>query len=219
MKLTTHSATTLLALGTILGAGISLACNRDQVTQYNVSKEKGAQAAPAPAAGQGGMATPVPGAPGGMGSGMGAGEVPPPPRPDKGLKWTLPKGWTETGGSGMRFATLKPAGSGQAEVSVVVLPGAAGGELANVNRWRGQIGLSPMDEAALGAARKTVKSRAGSVSVFDFTSDGQVKSRMVTGQLTTADGNTWFLKLMGEADPVGKAKPEFMKLLETLHLD
>jgi hypothetical protein len=42
---------------------------------------------------------------------------------------------------------------------------------------------------------------------------------MVTGLLATADGNTWFLKLMGDADPVGKAKPAFMKFLETLHLD
>ena len=34
-----------------------------------------------------------------------------------------------------------------------------------------------------------------------------------------ADGSTWFFKLMGDADPVGKAKPAFMKYLETLHLD
>ena len=78
---------------------------------------------------------------------------PPPPRPtgQGALKWALPKGWTETPGSGMRYATLTPPGAGKVEMSVVVLPGAAGGELANVNRWRGQIGLPPLDEAALGS--------------------------------------------------------------------
>jgi hypothetical protein len=152
---------------------------------------------------------------------MPGGELPPPPRPTgKGaLKWTLPKGWTEAQGSGMRFATLTPPGPGKAELSVVVLPAPAGGEWANVNRWRGQIGLPPLGEKELGSARKEVKTKAGLVSLYDFTSQGQNQSRMITGLLTTTDGNIWFLKLVGDAGPVGKAKPGFMRFLETLHLD
>lgn len=225
MRLTTHSKPGFARLHPGLSAILVLSlviigCNRDKVTQYNVTKDSAP--APAPQSPMPGM--PPAGAPGGMGGqipggGMGSGEVPPPPRPANGLKWTLPKGWTEGSGGGMRFATLKPAVAGKVEVSVVVLPGPAGGELNNVNRWRGQIGLPPIDEAALDAARKTVKSKLGPVSVFDFTSDGQAKSRMVTGLITSADGNTWFLKLTGDADPVGKAKADFMKLLETLRLD
>jgi hypothetical protein len=119
----------------------------------------------------------------------------------------------------MRFATLNPPGPGKIELSVVCLPGMAGGEQANVNRWRGQIGLEPLDEAALAAARKTVKSKAGPVAVFDFTSQGQVQSRMLAGTLTTKDGNTWFLKLVGDAAPVGKARADYLRFLETLHLD
>jgi hypothetical protein len=149
---------------------------------------------------------------------MGAMPAPPRPTGSGALKWTTPKGWTENPGSGMRYATLLPPGGGKAEMSVVVLPGPAGGELANVNRWRGQIGLPPLEESALGAARKTVQSKAGTVAVYDFTGAGDVKSRMVTGLLATPDGNTWFLKLVGEADPVGKAKPAFMKFLESLRL-
>jgi hypothetical protein len=103
-------------------------------------------------------------------------------------------------------------------MSVVVLPGAAGGEVANVNRWRGQIGLPPLDDATLAKNRQVVKTKLGPVAVYDFTSLGDVKSRMVTGLVSTADGNTWFFKLMGESEPVGKAKPAFMKYLESLHL-
>jgi len=131
------------------------------------------------------------------------------------LKWTLPKGWTRTAGSGMRFATLMAPGPGKAEISVVMLPGAAGTELANVNRWRSQIGLPPLDLGALGTARQTVKCKAGTVAVYDFTGEGQV--RMVAGILATHDGDTWFLKLMGDTDRVSKVKPVFMKYLETLH--
>ena len=142
-----------------------------------------------------------------------------PPAPLSALKWTLPKGWAEEKGGGMRFATLKPSTPGKLDVSVIVLPGMAGGELSNVNRWRGQIGLSPIDEKALGAARKVLKSKAGDVALFDFTSEGQTRTRMVTGLLSTPDGSTWFLKMLGDEGPVSKAKPEFTQLLESLRLD
>lgn len=146
-------------------------------------------------------------------------DMPAPPTPKASLKWSLPKGWSELPGGGMRFATFKPPVPGKLEATVVVLPGPAGGELANVNRWRGQIGLPALDEAALAKARTTLKTKAGAMNVYDFTSEGQARSRMVAGYITTPDGNTWFLKLTGDADPVGKAKADFMKLLETLRLD
>jgi hypothetical protein len=146
-------------------------------------------------------------------------DVPPPPQPENSLKWTLPKGWSQGAGGGMRFATLKAPVEGKLETTVVVLPGPAGGELANVNRWRGQIGLPAMDEASLAKARATLKTKAGSLNVYDFTSDGQTKSRMVAGYITTADGNTWFLKMTGDVAPVAKAKPEFLNLLGSVRLD
>ena len=148
-------------------------------------------------------------------------DLPQPPAPTaKGaLKWSLPKGWSELPGEGMRFATLKTPISGRLEATVVVLPGPAGGELANVNRWRGQIGIPPLDEVGLAKSRVALKTKAGAVNVYDFTSEGQAKSRMVAGYISTPDGNTWFLKMTGDAAPVAKAKPDFMTLLGSLHLD
>jgi hypothetical protein len=148
------------------------------------------------------------------------GEVPLPPNPGQGekLAWTLPKGWTETKGSGMRYATLQPSVKGKTEVSIVMLSGTVGGELANVNRWRGQIGLDPVDEAALLKLRTPVTSKAGRVALYDFTSQGQVKTRMVVGMLATAD-NSWFLKLNGDADAVSVARAGFATFLGTLHFE
>ena len=59
------------------------------------------------------------------------------------LTWTTPAGWTEVPPSEMRVASFKVAGADgkQADVSVVPLPGMAGSDFANVNRWRGQVGL------------------------------------------------------------------------------
>ena len=208
----------LAALTVAAGLLLGLGCDRDQVSHATVAKEAPAPAPMAPAHAGAPQTMPPMGMPPG---GMPPGALPPPPRPTgKGaLKWALPKGWTETPGSGMRYATLTPPGGGKAEMSVVVLPGPAGGEAANVNRWRGQIGLPPLEEDALAALRKAVPSKAGPVAVYDFTSPGETRTRMVAGLLATADGNTWFFKLMGNAEPVAKAKPAFMKYLESLHLD
>jgi hypothetical protein len=146
-----------------------------------------------------------------------AAEAAPAPR-GGGLRWTLPKGWTEAAGGQMRFATLKPPVPGKVDASVVVLPGPAGGELANVNRWRGQIGLPALDDAGLTASRKVLRTKAGPLKVYDFTSDGKPRSRLVAG-LAESRGETWFVKMTGDADAVGAAREDFMKLLGSLRFD
>ena len=210
-----HRSKPLLWKASLLaGAGflaLAVGCNRDQVSHFRVPKEAVADHPDHPGHAEEGM-------PQGMPQGS---NLPEPPRPagQGSLKWSLPKGWSEASGEGMRYATFKSPVAGRHEATVVVLPGPAGGELANVNRWRGQIGLGPIDEAALASARVVVKTKAGALNVYDFTSEGQAKSRMVAGLISTPDGNTWFLKLTGDAGPVTKAKPDFMRILESLRLD
>lgn len=138
------------------------------------------------------------------------------PAPSQALHWTLPGGWKELPGSGMRLATMIPPGAGKAEITVIALPGDVGGELANVNRWRGQIGLAALDEAGLAKARAKAASKAGTVTVYDFTSEGSKKARLVAGTIAS-DGRTWFFKLMGDDAAVAAARPAFMTMLESLH--
>lgn len=183
-----------------LGGGCS-----DEVAHYRVPKEAPAPSSPAMPAG--GPVMPV-------------GDVPSPPRPEGGaLAWTLPTGWSQSqGGGAMRFATLKSPVAGKVDVSVTVLSGEAGGELANVNRWRNQIGLPPLDGAALAAARKPVRARVGPVSLYDFTSEGAQRSRVVAG-FTVVAGNTWFVKMSGDEAAVGQARPDFVRIVESLRLE
>jgi len=212
-----HPSPSLLPSAFLLGIGLlslAIGCRSEGVSHFRVPKEAAVSHPDHP-----GHADEAP-MPGSMpASQEPAANVPPPPTPKGALKWSLPKGWSELPGGGMRFATFKTPFAGKIEATVVVLPGPAGGELANVNRWRGQIGLPALDEAALAKSRTVTKSKAGSVNVYDFTSEGQAKSRMVAGYISTPDGNTWFLKLTGDADPVAKAKSDFMTILGSLHLD
>ena len=204
MRTPTQRAITVELLVVVLASVLFFAsgCRRDEITYSRISKASDA--------------TPVRTLP----PTMARDELPAPPAPSSEgvLKWTLPKGWTDSAGSGMRYATLKPPISGRIDVSVVVLAGPAGGELANVNRWRGQIGLGPIDEAALATARKSLNAKVGNVSVYDFSSEGENKSRLVAG-LAVVEGHTWFVKMLGDAGAVGAARSDFTRLLQSLRLD
>jgi hypothetical protein len=179
------------------------ACDRAEVRHFRVAKQPPAPTSPSVT----------------MPAGMARGEVEPPPPPAGGaLRWTLPAGWSESRGGPMRFASLKPPVGGRIDGSVVVLPGTAGGDLANVNRWRGQIGLPPLDAAGLAAARKVVRTGAGALDLYDFTSGGTPPTRVVAG-LTVRSGSTWFVKLTGDAEAVRQAHADFMKLLGSLHFE
>jgi len=202
MRPSTYRAIAVEFLVVALASMVFLAtgCRREEVTHFRAKKAPDAMAV-------------------NVAPGIGRGELrlSPDHEAKSALKWTLPKGWTESVGSGMRFATLKPPG-GAVDVSVIVLPGPAGGELANVNRWRGQIGLGPIDEPGLAAVRKSLNTKAGTVSFYDFSSEGQKKSRLIAG-LAAVDGNTWFLKMLGDAGAVGAVRSDFARLLQSLRRD
>jgi hypothetical protein len=64
--------------------------------------------------------------------------------------WTLPDGWRQQPGSGMRYATLQ-IGTPEEPLELTVIPlrlppDATMPEyvLSNINRWRGQLGLAPI---------------------------------------------------------------------------
>jgi len=62
---------------------------------------------------------------------------------DKPVQWTLPEGWVDKGPSGTRTATIQMKGNGQpAELTVTPLGPEAGDVLANVHRWRQQLGYT-----------------------------------------------------------------------------
>jgi len=133
------------------------------------------------------------------------------------VTWKTPAGWKSGAPSGMRLASYDFAG---ADISVVAIPGEAGGELANVNRWRGQLGLPGISQQELAARAARVKSGAGALLVVDFTGkdpQGRIpgKARLL-GAILALDDKQWFFKAMGAEAAVAKAKPSFMDFLRSL---
>jgi hypothetical protein len=86
-------------------------------------------------------------------------------------EWKAPEGWLEQAGSGMRAATLMiPVEGKPLEMSVISLPssGAPSELLDNVNRWRGQLQMPPVDERGLAVSVKQVQVGEATMSLVDL---------------------------------------------------
>jgi hypothetical protein len=125
------------------------------------------------------------------------------------LQWTAPADWQSKPGSAMRKGSYSAAG---AEVAITAFPGDVGGMLANVNRWRGQAGLDPVDEAALPSVTSSFDSNGLHFVVLDA-SDGP---QPLVAAAVPWGGGTWFFKLTGPTAAVAKAKPAFLSFLRTV---
>lgn len=126
------------------------------------------------------------------------------------LRWTTPSGWSERPAQGLRLASFAtPSG---ADVSVVALPGEAGGDFANVNRWRGQLGLPELSQAAFEREVRRLRSPAGPLMLVDLRGSA---GRMVAARLF-AGGQSYFFKLTGAPDAVERSSTQFESLLRSL---
>ncbi len=128
------------------------------------------------------------------------------------MDWKDPAGWKREAGSGFRVASYSLPG--QAECTVISLAGEAGGDVANVNRWRGQMGLGNV--TSLQGLAKPVKTPLGPATMVEFDGDGAQKGRRMVGVILVDGGTSWFFKLTGPAGAVDKAKPGLVQLLGTL---
>jgi hypothetical protein len=200
----------LLALPLLLAA-----CRKAEVASYRIPKEEdpalpaAAMAGAQPAAGPGPAMDAGPG-----GATMASAPVPTAEGP--GLAWTAPDRWQAGGSNPMRKATYEVAGAGgKAELTITAFPSDVGGELANVNRWRGQVQLPPLAEADLAGA-VTRESRNGlQLAVVD--SGGPGHAQRILGAIVPFNGGTWFFKLTGPDAAVAQEKPEFLEFLQTVH--
>jgi hypothetical protein len=145
-------------------------------------------------------------------------ESPPPAAPEKPehLAYDVPPGWQPQPPGVMRLAAFKAtAGDKSAEITVTMLPGQAGGLLANVNRWRDQLGLPAITAPELQKQGKMLDSKAGSVVTVDLTGP---KGRMLAGILLHG-GQSWFVKMTGPPEFVGQQQQAFETFVKSLRFE
>lgn len=130
--------------------------------------------------------------------------------------WTLPQGWTSSAPPPMALAGF--ATEGGATVSVTMLEGNGGGLLANVNRWRGQIGLSPVDEKELAATSESFESSGDKILLVDLkgTNVRTGKPSRLLGAIVMKATKSWFYKLQGDDEVVGREKARFVEFVKSI---
>jgi hypothetical protein len=102
----------------------------------------------------------------------------------------------------MRKATWIVAGpdGSKAEIAVTVFPGNVGGLTANVNRWRGQIGLPSAGPDEIAASAKPGK--VGGLESQRFVMVSPDGKKGLDAVMTPHKGATWFFKMSGDAAAV-----------------
>lgn len=135
------------------------------------------------------------------------------------LEWKAPTGWQEQPASGMRvgsFSIVK--GDQKADVSVIPLAGVWGGELENVNRWRGQVGLAPIDGAKLAESAEKVSIGSQEGTLYDMAgTDPQTKQpARILAAIMSTEGMAWFFKMLGSDTLVAEQKPAFKEFLKSV---
>ncbi|HTL56736.1 MAG TPA: hypothetical protein VL361_13725 [Candidatus Limnocylindrales bacterium] len=132
--------------------------------------------------------------------------------------WQVPAGWQEVAGGQFLVAKFLVSGADNAKATVNVssAAGDGGGLTGNINRWRGQLRLSPLSEAEIGKLVTPVDSAGGKAMFVDMTGtdpSGQ-KARLI-GAIIPEGSQTWFYKLMGNEQLVDREKDAFAKFVQT----
>jgi hypothetical protein len=133
--------------------------------------------------------------------------------------WTVPPDWQPLPPSQFLLAEFSITGTNgaKADVNVAELGGEGGGLLANVNRWRGQLGLPQISETVLQSRITSIDSPNGKIQVVDFTgTDSKTgKPARLVGAIVPQNGRTWFYKLMGDPDIVAQQKDAFLRFIQS----
>lgn len=172
----------------VLCAGAVLSCGEEKIRTYRVASEEAA-----PAVTQAAEPAAVAAAQSGQ------------------LRWEVPAGWRV--GTVGEFQTAVYLLAGKAKVAVSKLPGDAGGEAANVNRWRGQIGLPAVEDG--GGETLAVEGTQISAKWFDLKGE----SESILAAILSLPAETWFFKLNAPTAEIEASRQAFMELLGSLHME
>ena len=138
--------------------------------------------------------------------------------PSAGLVWQAPDHWSEQSAGGVRRGSFQATNSdGEvADISIIAFPGDVGGMAANLNRWRTQVGLSPLPEADVQATIEHLDTPSFHLDFVNYLGDSNGTPTRVAGAIMSHSGESWFFKIMGPAGVVDAELPAFRSFLQTI---
>ena len=122
--------------------------------------------------------------------------------------WAMPPDWKEVAPGQMQVAKFNvPEQAGaKADVTVSIFPSDTGGTLSNVNRWRQQIGLAPVDQAGLSGSVAPLSPELPGAELVTLSNE----TRSLLGAIVPRQGQWFFYKMMGDTPAVAAARESFI---------
>jgi hypothetical protein len=187
--------------------GLTTGCQKEEITTYRIPKEQHPSAKTAASTPPATSPTPAGGDMANTAVATASGAP---------LAWTPPAAWTAKPAGAMRKGSYTVKGDeGEADFAITAFPGDVGGDLANLNRWRGQLSLPPLNQSDFAAATQHVDHNGLHMTVVDILGTGD-KPQRILGAMIPHGGATWFFKLTGPAALVAREKPAFTAFRATI---
>lgn len=138
-----------------------------------------------------------------------------PERPVSAFPWSVPPGWIEVErDQSARIATFVIERlEDPMEVAVTRFPGDVGGLLANVNRWRAQIGLPPIGPDELSEVSETFSNPGFEGHTMHFQGE---QSHMLVGSIFEPAANrTWFVRVVVPPEIAAMIRAEVFQFIRS----
>lgn len=221
MSLRRFSTQTLVAAALLLSG-----CRDQEVVSYRAPRDSVQKAErPKTAAAQGQLPDghpPIGGAPAGApaaggdmaSAGLPAGAV----SKTNALVWTAPAHWQERAPGSIRKGSYTVTGEGGAtgDLSITAFPGDTGGLHANVNRWRGQIGLANISDAEVEKSVEHLDANGLHMDIVEIVGTTGNPPMRLHGAIVPFGKETWFFKLTGPDALVAANREAFRTFLTTV---
>jgi hypothetical protein len=131
-----------------------------------------------------------------------------------------PPHWQRQPPGPMRKASfvVQEADGAKVDISVTSFSSESGGLLANINRWRGQLGLDPVDAELLESTIQRRNLGGREFVIVDFVNEESAadKKQRIVGAILPASDETWFFKMTGGDAVTAAQKPAFLGVLESV---
>jgi hypothetical protein len=127
----------------------------------------------------------------------------------------IPEGWQPALANSMQLAAYEVRDDDR---QVAISVSTAGGNLAgNINRWREQVQLAPLDAATLEKELRQIKVDGNDGFSVALVGPEEARRReSILGVVVKAQGRQWFIKLKGDADLAAREMQHFEEFVQSI---
>ena len=133
------------------------------------------------------------------------------------VTWNALEGWQKQPAG--QFLTAAYSAPDSLRVTVSKLGGDGGGLAANINRWRGQVGLESLAEDKIGGQPMKIADSEEGMRLYNLAPDSIADdANGILAAVLPLAGETWYFKMTGPAAAIRKNGAAFMEFLRTVRV-